>query len=253
MLRQGLSGCEKFFIGVKHENGNAVRYRVFPSRCHSWDCPECSRAKAAMYRKRMRPLFEKRQLYMYTFTYYHSRPPIEVWKDVAKSWNRFRTAATKKFGQFSYARILEHHHKSDYPHLHVIADINIPPGWFNRELISAGFGYQAKVVPITTDGAVLYVTKYLTKPWTSAECKAIRKTLKMRLISFGGSACLSSPKGSMWECLKRSLVCSDVLDAVMIDKDWTCGVNAEMTFIQEFDANGEYTFERKEGAIYEGN
>jgi hypothetical protein len=111
----------------------------------------------------MRPLFDGRSLWMYTFTYYHSKPPLEVWSEYSAAWNRFRTAAAKRYGRFAYARVLEHHHKSPYPHLHIIADKEFGAVWLAAELKSAGFGYQAKCKPITSEGAITYVTKYLTK------------------------------------------------------------------------------------------
>lgn len=249
MLRQGLENCERYFLGVKHEEESFVRYRIFPARCHSWNCPVCARAKAEQYRARMRPFFESGQLFMYTFTYYHKRSPLEVWAEVSRSWNRFRTAAVKRFGDFSYARVLEHHKKSPYPHLHIIADKRLPDTWLNKELLSAGFGYQADCQPVTSDNAAYYVTKYLTKPWTDADCRAMRETLRLRIITFGGKACTKRMSGTPWELIVKATICQDASDAMVRDLEWAHGQNYEKSFEREFDANGEYTFILKPGGL----
>lgn len=247
MLRQELIGCERFFLGVKHAEADFIRYRVFPARCHSWDCPVCARAKAGEYRKRMQPLFEGRHLSMYTFTYFHNDDPIAVWRSVSTSWNRFRTAATKRYGSFSYARVLEHHHKSPYPHLHIIADRAFDPCWLNRELLSAGFGYQAVAKKVTSEQAAAYVTKYMTKPWTDEACKTIRKNLKMRIITFGGDACTRASQGTPWALVTRAMVCSEAVESLMVDLTWQHGQKTRKTYEREFDGNREYTFFITEG------
>lgn len=248
--RKVLKGCESSFLAIKRKSLGKVEYRVFPLTCHSWDCPVCARAKAKMYRERMRPLFDGRKLWMYTFTYYHSKSPIEVWRDYSTAWNRFRTAATKRYGHFSYARILEHHHKSAYPHLHIIADKEFKPVWLAAELTSAGFGYQAKCKPITTEGAVIYVTKYLSKPWTDEACKAIRKNLRLRIISFGGGACDRSRSGHSWSVITRDIESDLCSCKCNIDRDWTYGTDVKLlntrvvdAFVEEiYSITGELTF-----------
>jgi hypothetical protein len=190
----------------------------------------------------MAPFFVSRQLYLYTFTFYHDIPPLDAWKNTSKAWNRFRTAATKKYGQFSYARILEHHKKSPYPHLHVIADKYFPPVWFAAELKSAGFGYQADVAPVTSPQASIYVTKYLTKPWTDEGCRTMRTNLRLRLISFGGTACLRKASGTPWELVYKSLLCKEVEEEIAIDRDWTYGNETTETYRKEFDAYAEVTY-----------
>jgi hypothetical protein len=240
--RDFLIGCETYFLGVQQQTPETIRQVVFPLRCHSWDCPECAKEKANKYKKRMRPLFDGRKLWMYTLTYYHSRPPEEVWKDYSKAWNRFRTAAVKKMGSFSYCRVLEHHHESPYPHLHIIADKEFPATWFNREMLSAGFGYQAKCKPITTKGAVEYVTKYLTKPWTNAYCRSLRKSLRLRIVSFGGGACTSCRPGHSWKIVARGSDGNIVRNRMDIERTWTYGRGLTLTFERIVDGTSEQTF-----------
>lgn len=224
------SDCVRGFLAVESKNGNTIRYKAFPMRCKSWDCPHCAKVKADQYKIRMRPLFDKPALYMYTFTFYHSKPELEVWSEFSAAWNRFRTAAQKKYGRFSYVRILEHHHESDYPHLHCLIDIRFSDVWIAAELKTAGFGYQCRVEPITNEGALKYVTKYLTKPWTSQRCKAIRRNLRLRVISFGGDACLRASAGGQWSLLAMVLGCSEAIDAIYTDVQWGYGSSAKVTY-----------------------
>lgn len=224
------TSCVNGFLAVEAKNGNTVRYKAFPLRCKSWDCPYCAKIKGEHYRERMQPLFEKEALFFYTFTFYHNKPVLEAWQSVQSSWNRLRTAAAKKYGRFSYVRVLEHHHRSDYPHLHVIADIRFTDTWLARELKAAGFGYQCKVEKVTSDRAAIYISKYLTKPWDSAVCRTIRKNLRLRLISFGGDACSPSRSGGKWSLLAMALNCGEALDAIHTDVQWRYGGLAKVTY-----------------------
>jgi hypothetical protein len=190
----------------------------------------------------MKPLFEKKQLFLYTFTYYHSATPEEVWTNYATAWNRFRTSAVKRFGRFSYCRVLEHHHKSPYPHLHIIADKEFPPTWLNRELIAAGFGYQANAQRVTSTGAAIYICKYLTKPWTDEYCKRIRKSLRLRIVSFGGDACRPEYTDSGWRIIARAFLGEDVLDCIAADINWRDGPRPELTYEKSIGNFTELTY-----------
>lgn len=241
-LRKHLIGCESSFIAIKQKSLGKVAYRVFPTKCNSWDCPDCAKIKAKKYRERMRGLFDGRPLWMYTFTYYHNKPAIEVWREYSLAWNRFRTAAAKRFGGFSYARILEHHHKSPYPHLHVIADKDFGACWMATELKSSGFGYQARCKTISTEGAITYVTKYLTKVWTDEACKSIRRALSLRIVSFGGSACSRISAGDSWNIVTRDRDCDQCCDKCAIDVSWTHGQDAKLISERVVDAFIESVF-----------
>ena len=222
--------CTRGFIAVEQNDGFVARYKAFPMRCKSWDCPYCAKIKADAYKVRMRPLFDSPALYMYTFTFYHNRPEFEVWSEVSKAWNRFRTAAQKKYGGFNYVRILEHHHVSDYPHLHCLIDKRFADVWIAKELKAAGFGYQCKVKPITSEGAIGYVTKYLTKCWTSEPCKNIRRALRLRIISFGGTACTRANPRGQWNLVAMGLGCSEALDTIHTDVQWRYGQSAKVSY-----------------------
>lgn len=234
--RTHLIGCESSFIAIKQKSHGKVEYRVFPTRCNKWDCKVCAKVKAKKYRDRMRPLFDGRKLWMYTLTYYHNREPSEVWREYSVAWNRFRTAAAKRYGSFAYCRVLEHHNLSPYPHLHIIADKEFKAVWMAAELKTAGFGYQAVCKPITSEGAIGYVTKYLSKPWTSENCKRYRRQYRLRIVSFGGGACRRGDIASDWEIVARNISCDNVNHSVCVDRDWTYDRTIKLVDRQVFDA-----------------
>jgi hypothetical protein len=159
-----------------------------------------------------------------------------VWKEYSKAWNRLRTAAVKKKGRFSYARVLEHHNQSPYPHLHVIADVDFGDVWLAKELKSSGFGYQCRKVSVTTPEAVTYITKYLTKPWTDEGCKAVRKAMHLRIISFGGSACSVKRFVEPWTVVSRNCVRDQVTDSLDIDRTWLYGPDVKKLSERVVDA-----------------
>jgi hypothetical protein len=249
-----LTGCESSFLAIKQKTLGRVEYRVFPLKCNTWDCPVCAKIKAKKYRERMSGLFDGRRLWMYTFTYYHSRPALDVWREYSIAWNRFRTAAAKRYGRFSYARILEHHHKSPYPHLHILADKEFGAVWLAMELKTAGFGYQAVCKPITSEGAISYVTKYLSKAWTSEDCRRIRKSLGLRIISFGGDACGRRMAPSDWEVITRNCEHCETIDKCDIDRDWSYGHNARLISEKIVDAfiTQVYILDNEVTAIFSG-
>lgn len=249
MIRQTVEGCERYFLGIKTTDGVVTRYKAFPVRCHSWDCPVCARIKADQYKVRIKPLFDAGELWMYTFTYFHNAPPVEVWKRYSQAWNRFRTAANKRFGDIKYVRILEHHKKSPYPHLHVLMDRNLPATWINKELLSAGFGYQAEVHKCTGLEAALYVSKYLTKGWKDEECKKIRKALKLRIISFSAGVCVRGATGLDWSIVARAVAGDEVVNAILTDVTWSHARPPELTRHREIDAMEEWTFFIPEGGM----
>jgi hypothetical protein len=248
-----LSKCISGFLVVHQQNAETLRYKAFPVRCKSWDCPTCARIKADAYKVRMQPLFDSPHLFMYTFTFYHKKPALEVWSEISKAWNRFRTAAQKKYGRFSYVRILEHHHNSDFPHLHCLIDKRFGDVWMARELKTAGFGYQCQVKAVTTAGAAGYITKYLTKPWSSTTCKAIRKHLRLRVISFGGTACHRANTGSQWLLLAMGLGCSEAIESIHRDVEWRYGQASVKTYENTGLDNYEVSFliPEERSSVYE--
>lgn len=212
--------CEKYYCAVFKDENDVSRYLSFPMRCKSWDCPTCRSIKADDYRKRMLRVDDGRSLWMYTLTYFHNSGPEEAWKTYNDAWNRLRTHASKKYGTFNYIRVLESHKNSPYPHLHIIADIELKPTWLGPAALAAGFGYQIDTHLITGQGAMDYVRKYLTKKWNNAQGWALRKKYRCRVISFSRGFLSPIPPPTGWSQL---LVGSDFeacLEHIRTDYQW---------------------------------
>ena len=193
-----VSNCQNRFTSLSTDQISSTRYIAFPLRCHSWDCPICRKIKAKKYVKRIKANFTSNQLYFYTFTYYHNSTPYQAWKTYNAAWNRLRTYLSKTVGEFKYARVLESHNESPYPHLHVIASRSFPTGTLFRALRNSGFGYQTKSQRITGQGAIYYLAKYLTKEWRNKEAWNLRKQCNCRLISFSSGVFNPSTTGGNW-------------------------------------------------------
>lgn len=222
--------CGKIFCAVSQNNLDATRYLAFPMRCKTWDCPTCRKIKAEDYRARMGSINDGRKLWMYTLTYFHNVDAEYCWQQASHCWNRLRTHARKKYGHFDYIRVLESHTNSPYPHLHIIADVDLKPTWLGKAAVAAGFGYQIKCTPITSDGAFHYIKKYLTKEWQNEQAWYYRKKYRCRLISFSRGLLSPKQRGESWD---RLIVGSDFaacLDHIFTDFTWSTQKKAELTY-----------------------
>jgi len=160
-----------------------MAHGFFPLYCKSWDCESCRRFKKKTVTKFIRSHFVSNSLYMMTFTYKHNLPPLSVWRNVGKTWNRWRTRAVQKYGSFNYIKIVETHKVSPYPHFHVLIDKFIPITWISKTLVKLGFGWNFQSQRISQKGAVAYVSKYLAKEWPNEQGKKYRKEAKTRIVS----------------------------------------------------------------------
>lgn len=209
------------------------RYIAAPMRCNTWDCATCRKIKAEGYRSRMKLLWTRPKLFFLTLTYFHSEGPAKTWATYNEAWNRLRTNLTKQFGSFNYVRILESHKNAPYPHLHLITDKRFPTNVLGPAAVKAGFGYQIKQKPISTDGAILYLTKYLTKEWSNEEGWHLRKVYRCRIISF--SRGLLSPKQDRgdWDSLLVGGGFKECLERIANDIEWNVNciphVNSEVS------------------------
>lgn len=175
--------CGSKFCAIYRPVENGTEYAVVKIRCKSWACRPCRSKKVELYKKIITECFGDVQLYMYTFTYYHSRSEEETWDNYNMSWNRFRTAAAKKYGSIKYVKVLECHKSSNYPHIHVICDTYLSPLWLGAEAARAGFGWSNKWQRFDKRGAAQYVAKYLTKDWPRADSARIRWQKKLRIVT----------------------------------------------------------------------
>jgi hypothetical protein len=190
-------------IVISRRGGAGTDIAAITAKCRSWDCPYCRAEKAQQYRYRIKELFGKDKVWLYTFTMYHSKFPIETWQEIAPCWNRLRTALTKQFGAIKYVRVLETHVRSPYPHLHVLMNTLLPTQWLGDELRRAGFGWSATCKRVADSGGIGEVTKYLTKPWKNPQAWIIRKQLKLRLITLSQSTAPIAVQKEDWEVVNH--------------------------------------------------
>lgn len=227
--------CGKYYCAVRSKASEVQRYLAFPIRCGSWDCPPCRRYKANSYQKRMKLLYDGRGLWFYTLTYYHNLTPGEAWSTYNRAWNRLRTNAAKKYGSFNYVRVLESHNSSPYPHLHVIADLRIPVGDFGKIATAAGFGYQIKEAKISTENAMNYIAKYLTKEWRNEESWALRKNYRCRIISFSRGLLSPKVRSGQWDALLVGTDLARCVDHIRTDYQWDTNRHAAVVSETETD------------------
>lgn len=233
--------CGTSYLSVFQENGTVRRYKAFPLRCKSWDCEYCRRVKAKEYKKRIAALFDGRKLFFYTLTYFHNCSEESAWMTYNAAWNRLRTNLRKQYGRFSYVRVLESHSKSNYPHLHIIADKHFPAWKFGQSVIAAGFGYQIAAKEITGAGAATYITKYLTKEWTNEDSWNLRKKAHARIISFSSDLCGDRGRKGVWSILGRQLCLEQCVEHIRTDFIWRSGYDATVTFEAINRDNAEIT------------
>ena len=219
MSREDL--CGHFFSPIKRSRGQYTEYAIVPVRCGSWECPTCRRIKSEQYRDRIKALFDGRKLWFVTLTYYHDRSPDDAWRTYNAAWNRLRTNLSKRYGKFSFVRVLESHKSSPYPHLHCIIDRDVPPTVFGPACKAAGFGYQIEIKPVTTSYARYYVTKYLQKEWTNETSLAIIRKRHCRRISFSRDIFKREGRTAGWTALSQPCP-RDVADGIVeTDIEWT--------------------------------
>jgi hypothetical protein len=231
--------CGTVFASYYKDDNGVRRYIAFPLRCHSWDCEYCRKVKAETYIKRLSQLFDGRSLFFLTLTYYHTQDPETAWRTYNKAWNHFRTTVTRKYGEFSYCRVLESHTNSPYPHLHVILDVSIPQADLGKLAVKCGFGYQVDIKAITSDGAKFYITKYVTKAWTNPISLALRKKVKARIISFSRDVSTPVKKEGGWIKVSTAESLNDSIDDIKLHSHWSLPHD----FILTSDALSTYDYQ----------
>lgn len=221
-----------------------VKVLVFRPRCKAWRCPDCAKEKAGAIIKRLRPFIEQNKTYMYTFTFDNSLTAEETWRRMPKIWNLWRTRISQQFGKFQFCRVVEAHKNRPYPHLHVIANVNIPECQLGRITVECGFGYQLKKVPVTSDNAAFYVSKYLTKPWENEDAAYLREKLGVRIVSFSRGFTVEKPPKptNVWAVTAPgSLLTPDQYSSV-IEREF--GVNSVCTLVTQYKRGYSFVVSR---------
>jgi hypothetical protein len=180
-------------------SGTAFSAGLLP--CKSWDCPRCRRRKASKVASWLSRFFGTEQLYLYTATYYHNREPLEAWKNVGPSCNHLFTLLRRAFPGMSYARIVEPHRKSNYPHIHFISNVRVPDRQLSTFLRRAGFGFIRDVRRVYSDGIGAYLRKYLVKEWPATGAEKLRKLSRCRVVSGSRAAGPIFPRGSQFKLI----------------------------------------------------
>lgn len=175
--------CQPLFMSACREIGDKQITGVFPVYCGSWDCERCRRKKGYKVRNFIKARFSNKQLYMITLTFKRNLSPEKTWEEMGKCWNRLRTTLSKHTQNLRYIRIVEPHKRGGYPHFHVLTDTYIPAEVLTRNVTKAGFGFIMHRTRMSTAGAEVYVSKYLTKEWNNKEAEEFRRKTGARIIS----------------------------------------------------------------------
>lgn len=190
--------CGKHFIVVKREKDGKAVLQAFPARCKSWNCPRCADKKSINYGRRIAAAFKNEQLYLYTFTFFHTRSSRVVWQNAATAWNLLLTKIHKRYRGFRYVKILECHTQSNYPHYHVLSSRLLSARWLGAALIASGFGYQSRLSRVNSQGVSGYLRKYLGKSWPRPDAQKIRTELGLRVVTFSRAAGLCPVHNGGW-------------------------------------------------------
>jgi len=124
--------------------------------------------------------------------------------------------------------VLEVQPKSQYPHIHIVADCEFKPSFFGRAAVSAGFGYQIDSQRVNGPDALHYVKKYLTKDWPDCEGKELRKKYKCRIISFSRGLLSPNRHETSWTLLLYGSTIDNCMEHIRTDYAWRTTERAEI-------------------------
>lgn len=200
----------------------------FRTRCKQWDCAYCIKENKLTWRKSIlrqlrKPEYALSNWVLLTLTmpsaiHAHADKVYQSAQIVKNKWNNFMTAMRKRYGKFTYVRVLEHH-ASGVLHIHMLTNAPIPEcdyyhnkrnkhdirlAWLKansaknpkiQTIEQFGFGWSHNVVMFGNDAqfALNYATKYLTK--NSADAIEHYPMLrKMRIRRIQTSRDIKAPK-----------------------------------------------------------
>lgn len=228
--------CGQHFVVLRKKVSSGYLFGFFPILCKSWNCEKCRSVKSSIIRNYIKKHFAQRDLWMLTFTLFHTGDPENAWKRISSAWNRFRVAAARKHGKFSYIRILEAHKEGGFPHMHVLVDKPVADSALVKKLTKWGFGWNFESQRISLTSSLSYVTKYLTKGWANLDADYLRRLTKARIVSVSRDLPPVFYREASWECIKYSVpsehahfICSSIITylkfegASFIDSEPICG------------------------------
>lgn len=194
--------CGKSILYLQKQVNKKHYFAFVPSRCKSWHCPKCKPIKANQVHEYVKANFSEPNIFMLTLTFYHSGPVSECWENIGKYWNRLRTYVAKKYGKFSYLRIVEPHKEGGWPHLHVVMKgSNFHPDVVQK-VTDWGFGWNMHIKRMHFKAAAHYIAKYLTKAWPDNGAEILRQSTKTRICSVSRDLPSLFTKASDWEAVR---------------------------------------------------
>jgi len=148
-------------VAFKAQAGTAVALV-----CGSWNCPTCAKLKSREWARIAKWGVDHLDEPAWFWTLTMSRrikTRERAFAVLPALWDSLRKAVQRSGGVWLYIAFVEGQpHRVAMPHFHVLGNI---ASWreFSEIAVAAGFGYQAKEKPITSDGAASYVSKYASK------------------------------------------------------------------------------------------
>lgn len=201
------TNCGKFsaHLRSKETNPDGSFSDIFAAvKCKSWDCPVCREIKGHWLQNQIQTIFADADLHMLTLTYFQNKPKLDVWKNLGKTWNRFRTYLKKLYPQIYFIRIIEPH-KSGYPHLHILLSEFVSLTKITKFLTKQGFGWNACLSKISASSGSAYVSKYLTKAEWNDEANVLRKLSKSRIVSASQGIRLTPESSHKYEVISPKI------------------------------------------------
>jgi len=148
-------------VAFKAKDGKAI-----PLRCGSWNCPTCSTILAEKWAEIAAHGVDMLgvQTFFWTLTMPATiRTQARAYEILPVMWDTFRKAVQRNTDAWLYIAFVEGQPNRGYmPHFHIISTAK---AWKRLKdmAVSAGFGHQAKELPINSQGAADYVAKYASK------------------------------------------------------------------------------------------
>lgn len=166
---------------MRQKSGKCIAFFGFTSQgkiravpCGKWSCEVCRKTNAKMWAWRARIQIEgdPNTYWCWTFTLGSKyKTPRQGYEALKKLWDNLRTNmrrnyckdATGKPLKWTYLAFVEiQTKKRKMPHFHVLT--NIPAPYRIKDFaVHMGFGYQAYSDEVTSNQAVHYITKYVSK------------------------------------------------------------------------------------------
>lgn len=195
-----MSHCGEKYIYLNKKVGSLYYYCFVPSLCKSWNCPTCRPKKARIVQKYILDNFDCDDIYMLSFTLYHTGDASKSWGYISEYWNKLRTSVAKNSGKFTYLRVIEPHKDGRWPHMHVLIKGSDKIYELFEKSTRCGFGWNCHSRHVTINIASHYVTKYLTKEWPSGDAGFYRVLNKTRIVSVSRDLPAIFTHKSEWKC-----------------------------------------------------